>query len=274
MLALAACMPLAGHAAPLPALMLANRYRPGTRLADYWVSEKMDGVRAYWDGRQFWSRAGARILAPAWFTANWPREPLDGELWAGRGHFDKAAALVRPQPAPDAAWREVRFMVFDLPARTGSFTERLGVLNGVLSNVDSPWVRPVAQTRVDSHAALAVRLRAVVRDGGEGLILHRGNAPYAAGHSDDLLKLKPYEDADARVVALLPGRGKASGSVVALIAETPAGKRFQLADGLDDFTLQRPPPVGSWISYRLAGMQADGTPRAPSFLRERPDLNN
>ncbi len=272
LLALFAAAPLAAHAAGVPALMLANRYRAGIRLQDYWVSEKMDGIRGYWDGRQFWTRSGRRIPAPAWFTANWPAEPLDGELWAGRGHFDKAAALVRPQPAPDSAWREVRFMVFDLPSRRNSFTERLAVLNGILSNVDSPWVRPVAQSRVDSRAALTTWMRTVVRGGGEGLILHRGDAPYTTGHSDDLLKLKPFDDADARIVAHLPGRGKAAASVVALIAETTDGKRFQLSDGLDDAELQHPPPVGSWVSYRLDGMNADGTPRSPIFLRERPDL--
>jgi len=70
-----------------PALMLAKVYHPGVDLADYWVSEKYDGVRGYWDGQQLLTRGGERVQAPAWFTEGWPRSPLDGELWMGRGTF-------------------------------------------------------------------------------------------------------------------------------------------------------------------------------------------
>lgn len=99
-----------------PALMLAAVYRPGVPLADYWVSEKYDGVRGYWDGRQLLTRGGEVIAAPAWFTQGWPAEPMDGELWAGRGRFAQAASTVRRQVPDDEAWRAMRFMVFDLPA--------------------------------------------------------------------------------------------------------------------------------------------------------------
>src|SRR5437868_3803830 len=105
---------LARNAAP--PLMLAEVYRRGMPLADYWVSEKYDGVRAYWDGKQLWTRGGERIVAPAWFTAALPAVPMDGELWAGRGRFAHAVSTVRSQTPADPAWREMRFMVFDLPA--------------------------------------------------------------------------------------------------------------------------------------------------------------
>jgi DNA ligase-1 len=100
-----------------PPLMLAEVYRRGMPLDDHWVSEKYDGVRGYWDGKQLWTRGGERIIAPPWFTASLPAVPMDGELWAGRGRFAQAVSTVRSQTPNDAAWHELHFMVFDLPAQ-------------------------------------------------------------------------------------------------------------------------------------------------------------
>lgn len=244
---------LASAATPLlagvpPALMLANVYRPGLPLADYWVSEKMDGVRGYWDGRALWTRGGEKVHAPAWFTKDWPAVPLDGELWAGRGQFAKAASTVRQQVPNEEAWRGLRFMVFDLPGHGGPFNERLAVLNGLLSKLDSPYARPVAQSRVASHEALMKLLQSTVHAGGEGLMLHRGGSLYKAERNDDLLKLKLHEDADARVVGHLPGQGKYAGMLGALLVETPDGRRFRIGSGLSDAQRRHPPAVGTWIS--------------------------
>ena len=131
--------------ADAPALLLAGRYRPGIDLRDWWVSEKYDGVRAHWDGRQLRTRGGERIAAPAWFTAGWPALPMDGELWAGRGRFEHAqSAAAREQP-DDAQWRALRYMVFDLPAHPGSFDERLAALRAAVSALDLTWVQAVPQ---------------------------------------------------------------------------------------------------------------------------------
>ena len=255
-----------------PPLMLANRYRPGIALADYWVSEKMDGVRGYWDGRELWTRGGEKVNPPAWFTKGWPAVPLDGELWAGRGQFAKAISTVRQQVPDEQAWRVMRFMVFDLPAQAGTFTARLAILNGLLSTVDSPYARAVPQSRVASPEALTRLLRATVQGGGEGLMLHLGASLYKAERSDDLLKLKPYEDADARVVAWVDGQGKYTGQMGALLVEGADGKRFRVGSGFTDEQRRKPPAVGSWISYRYRGLHDSGIPRFATFLRERPDL--
>ena len=103
-------LPVAVAADVKPALMLANVYSPNIQLADYWVSEKYDGVRGFWDGQKLLTRGGPLINAPAWFTANWPKTPMDGELWAGRGQFQKAVSTVRQQTPDDAAWRGIKFM--------------------------------------------------------------------------------------------------------------------------------------------------------------------
>ncbi|QHJ01367.1 DNA ligase [Xylophilus rhododendri] len=256
-----------------PPLMLANVYRPGMGLADYWVSEKLDGNRGYWDGKKLWTRGGEEVFAPAWFIAGWPTVPMDGELWAGRGQFQKAVSITRQQAAGDEAWRGMRFMVFDLPAEPGIFTERLAVLNGLLSKLDSPWARPVAQSRVATHAALMEMLQTVVESGGEGLVLHRGSSVYAAGRSDDLVKVKPFEDADAKVVGYAPGRGKYAGLTGTLLVETREGQRLRIGSGLNDALRRQPPVIGHWISYRFRGHTDAGLPRFATFVRERPDLD-
>ncbi|WP_019652818.1 DNA ligase [Variovorax atrisoli] len=254
---------------PAPSLILAEIYRPGMSLADYWVSEKYDGVRAFWDGKQLWTRGGERIVAPAWFTAPLPKQPLDGELWAGRGRFEHAVSTARNQTPNDIAWHEMRYMVFDLPAQPGDFTTRLAALRKLLPITDAPWVVPVPQERATTHEAMQALLDKTVKMGGEGLMLHRGASGYRGERSNDLLKVKPYEDAEARVVEHVLGKGRHSTRLGALVVETPEGKRFRLGGGFTDAQRENPPPVGSWVTYRYNGTTAKGLPRFARFMRVR-----
>ncbi len=269
-------LPTALAADVKPPLMLANVYHPGVQLADYWVSEKYDGVRGFWDGQKLLTRGGQLINAPAWFTANWPATPMDGELWAGRGQFQKAVSTVRQQSPDDAAWRGMRFMVFDLPAEPGPFTERLSTLNSVVGKMAVPWVVAVAQSKVASHAALQHQLNQLTKAGAEGLMLHRGNSLYKGVRNDDLLKVKTHDDAEAKVVGHIPGKGKYAGQLGALLVEMPgvdgkAARRFKLGTGFTDAQRQSPPAVGSLVTYRFRGLNDSGIPRFASFMRLRED---
>ena len=262
-----------------PPLMLANVYHPGMALADYWVSEKYDGVRGYWDGAKLMTRGGEPIAAPAWFTAGWPAVPMDGELWAGRGQFSKAVSTVRQKNPDDAAWRKLRFTVFDLPAQGGTFTERISPLEKLVNQINQTWVKATAQLKVADHAALQRVLTKTVKSGGEGLMLHRGASLYKGLRSDDLLKVKTHEDAEARVVAHVPGKGKYAGELGALMVEMPAvngnpAQRFKLGTGFSDTDRQRPPAVGSLVTYRFRGLNDSGVPRFASFVRVREDALN
>lgn len=273
LLALWAAIAAGAGAADAPPLMLANVYRGQVALDDYWVSEKLDGVRGYWDGKSLLTRSGERIAAPAWFTRDWPQTPLDGELWSGRGQFANTVSIVRQQSPNDAQWKLVRFMVFDLPASGATFSERIAELDRVVERIGQPWVQAVAQSRVRSRGELASLLDRVVREGGEGLMLHRGASRYRADRSDDLLKLKPFDDAEARVVGHVPGQGKFAGMLGALLVEMPDGKRFRLGSGLSEAQRRDPPPLGSWVSYRHVGLHdGSGLPRFARFLRVREDM--
>ena len=272
LLAIAAFPALPALAADAPALLLAQVYRPGLPLQDYWVSEKYDGVRGFWDGRTLRTRGGETVRAPAWFTAGWPKVPMDGELWAGRGRFSHAQSTTRQQQPGDVAWRQIRFMVFDLPGDKGTFDQRLPALNALVESLGQPWVQAVPQRRVANDAALQALLHRTVRAGGEGLMLHRGASLYRAGRSDDLIKVKTHEDTEARVVAHLPGKGRHAGRLGALLVEMPSGQRFRLGAGFSDADRERPPPVGSWVTYRFRGTHNGGLPRFASFVRARADM--
>ncbi len=258
----------AEQAAP-PRVMLATRYAGGIDVAGYYVSEKLDGVRGRWDGHALWTRGGRRIPAPAWFTAGWPAVAMDGELWAGRGRFEEASGTVNAEAAGDDAWRRMRFMVFDLPGDPGPFEARVARMRALLGGGGIAWLRPIAQSRVRDAAELDARLAAVVAAGGEGLVLHRRDARYRAGRSDALLKYKPYDDAEARVVAHTAGRGRYRGMLGALVVERPDGLRFRIGSGFSDAQRRAPPPVGSLVTYRYNGLSAKGVPRFARFLHVR-----
>lgn len=254
-----------------PPLMLARDWAAHHSPAGWWVSEKYDGLRGYWDGRRLLTRGGTPVAAPPWFTAGWPDVPLDGELWAGRGRFEQAVGTVRDRHPDETAWRQIRYQVFDLPGHDGPFRERLAALQARVAALGQAWVQAVPQVQLPDAAALRRRLDDVLRAGGEGLVLHHGDAFYQPGRSDQLRKYKPWDDAEAEVVAHLPGRGRHAGRLGALRVRTPDGRQFDLGSGLSDVQRLSPPPVGSWITYRYRGTTARGLPRFASFLRLHAD---
>lgn len=254
----------------LPPVQLALDWAEhGARLdvRDFLVSEKYDGVRALWDGSVLRHRSGRVIGAPAAFTAALPPFALDGELWLGRGRFDALSALVRRRTADAAAWRGVRYQVFDQPLDAAPFAvrhERLGVR---LASIGPGPVALVEQRRIGDRRGLAAWLDRVTAAGGEGLVLHRADAPVRPGRSTDLLKLKRERDAEATVVGHVPGRGRLQGSVGALEVETEEGLRFRLGSGLDDALRADPPPIGSVVTYRYRDVTPNGTPRFATYWR-------
>lgn len=257
--------------AEAPALLLAKTYNNTVNLKDYWVSEKLDGVRAYWDGNQLISRQGNPFNPPAWFIADFPAYPLDGELWMGRNSFDLVSGIVRRLTPDDESWRNIEYRIFDLPLRDSdlTFDQRLARLRSLINQADLPHLQMVKQFKVADETALMKELDRVVELGGEGLMLHRGQSLYRAARSDDLLKLKTYEDAEAVVIAHLPGKGKYQGMMGALLVEIEGKRRFKIGTGFSDEDRADPPAIGALITYKYFGRTNSGLPRFASFLRVR-----
>lgn len=250
-------------------LLLAEVLRGDVDVTRYWVSEKLDGVRALWNGRALRFRSGRFVQAPTWFVAGLPPEPLDGELWIGRGTFEAVSGIVRRHTPRDEEWRRVRFMVFEQPDGVGTFSDRIEGLRAIVARAGVPWLQLVEQFRVADRAELQARLDGVVKAGGEGLMLHLADAPYLTGRSDVLLKLKPLLDAEATVIAHQPGRGRLAGMMGALLVETDRGVRFEIGTGFSDAERRHPPPVGSRVTFTYRNLTRGGVPRFASYLRPR-----
>lgn len=252
-----------------PPLLLAQPYTDDIDVRDYWVSEKLDGVRAYWDGRRLLSRRGNVFQVPAWFTEGFPPHPLDGELWLGRGAFEATVSAVRKQRPVAAEWRQLSYQVFELPGAAGDFSQRLARLERIVAAVNSPYLKLIPHQRLKDQAALQGKLDEVVAGGGEGLMLHRADSLYETGRGAALLKLKTYEDAEAVVIAHLPGKGRNLGRLGALLVEMPDGKQFKIGSGFSDQERENPPPLGALVTYKYYGLSRRGIPRFASFLRIR-----
>jgi DNA ligase-1 len=251
-------------------LILATEAPPDLDPQGWLISEKLDGARAWWDGSRLRFRSGLPIMAPAWFTDALPAQALDGELWLARGRFEELSGIVRRQQPVDADWRRVRLMVFELPGAAGTFAQRAARIQQLSAQrpASSPW-RAVEQFELPSAAVLKLRLQEVVNAGGEGLMLHRADALYETGRSPALLKLKPLQDADAVVVGHQAGQGRHAGRLGALRVRTQDGREFLLGTGFSDEQRERPPAVGTVVTFTYQGTTAQGVPRFASFLRVR-----
>lgn len=254
-----------------PAILLANVYHGQVDVTRYLISEKLDGVRAIWDGETLRFRSGKPIQAPAWFLAGLPKQALDGELWTGRGQFDRVSGIVRREVPDDTEWREVRYMIFELPGASGTFRQRAEQMRILARQANVPWLHEIRQFFVVDRGSLKKQLDEVVRGGGEGLMLHLADAPYESGRSDTLLKLKPWQDAEAVVIAHQPGKGRLAGMLGAMKVRTPDGREFWLGSGFTDAQRHSPPAIGTTVTYRFRDLTSKGLPRFASFLRVRVD---
>jgi len=249
------------------AVLLARHAPKGINPAGYSVSEKLDGVRALWDGTTLRFRSGRVIAAPTWFTAKLPATPLDGELWLGRGKFDTLSGAVRRTQAVDAEWQQLTYMLFELPNAEGTFTQRITLMQSLVQAAGWSQLQAVEQFTVANPVALQAKLKVVTTAGGEGLMLHLASAPVTSGRSDVLLKLKPMQDAEATVLSHIPGKGKFQGMMGALEVKTASGQQFKLGSGFSDTQRQHPPAIGSQVTYRYNEVMPSGKPRFASFLR-------
>lgn len=253
-----------------PALLLANVWTPAIDPTGWWVSEKYDGLRGFWDGKKLWTRNGNAIHAPDYFLAELPADvALDGELWIGRGKFEETLSVVLSQ-VPDDRWKGVRFMVFDAPQAKGTFEQRTQFVKTALPE-KNVHVRAVPQELCKSAAHLLAERDRVVALGGEGLMLRKPESEYEAGRSPTLLKVKPQDDAEATVIAHIPGKGKLAGMLGSIRVCTAEGREFSIGAGFTNAQRETPPPIGTVITYRYRGLTSTGLPRFPSFLRVRKD---
>ena len=267
LLSLLFCTAAIAQTAPL---QLAQTYQGDIDISEYLVSEKLDGIRARWTGTTLITRNGNPIHPPTWFTRNWPPEPMDGELWSKRRHFEDIASIVLSDH-PDERWQEIKMMVFDIPVKNLPFEGRVERMQKLITQTKNPSLKLIRQFRLDSLPALEDALDKFTQQGAEGLMLHHRQAYYQQGRNPGLLKAKRYQDDEAKVLAHLPGKGKFKGMMGSLLVETRQGRPFKIGSGFNLAQRQSPPPIGSWVTYKYYGLTKHGVPRFASFLHNRPE---
>jgi len=236
--------------------------------AGWWMSEKLDGIRAYWTGTQMFSRLGNVIHAPDWFLKDLPAHPLDGELFLARKSFHKTTAIVRRQDKGEQ-WKQIRFLVFDAPAHGGEFEARVKLLQSLPAH-DYATIHPHTLCNGIDH--LKQELARIEALGGEGLMLRQPLSKYVAGRSSTLLKVKSFKDDEALVLAHQPGTGRHKGRMGALLVRLADGTEFAIGTGFSDKQRESPPPIGSTVVFRYQELSDGGVPRFPSFHGVREDL--
>ncbi len=251
-----------------PSLLLLQTYHDDINVTGWVMSEKLDGVRAYWDGRLLRSRSGNIFAAPQSFVKDFPPFELDGELWSERGAFEKITSITR-QTTPHDEWRTLTYNIFELPNAEGNLTERLNKLQDYLARHPHTTLRIISQKAVASPEALHAFLKEIEDKNGEGVVVRDPTLPYQSGRSATALKVKSYQDAECVITGYTPGQGKYAGMTGALLCRTDDNISLRIGSGLNDAQREHPPKIGTLITYKYYGLTANGKPRFPVFMRTR-----
>ncbi|AJR05588.1 putative DNA ligase [Photobacterium gaetbulicola Gung47] len=240
------------------------------KLQSYLASEKLDGIRAVWTGKGLVTRQGNPIVAPSWFTETLPKDTwLEGELWIDRNQFQLLSSIVRDHHPNEKEWQRVKFMVFDSPSISAPFQDRVLILKTQIQTIDQPYIQLIPQHDIANITELEQLLETIRSQGGEGIMLHRKDNLYQPGRSQNLIKVKPYQDDEAIVIGYVPGKGKYHGIMGAVWVTTSDNRKFKIGSGFSDHDRQYPPPLGSIVQYRFNGYTDSGLPRFARFLRVR-----
>jgi DNA ligase-1 len=264
-----------------PPILLAADFldAPDLDPTGWWMSEKLDGVRAYWNGQAFISRQGNEYKAPAWFTQGFPSHPLDGELWLARKAFQRTVAIVRRQDA-GVEWSQLKYVTFDMPHLTTPFEDRMTALDQAhaqyisargrdVKNRAVAWWNVLPQQRCTGSADMHTFLRTTIALGGEGIMLREPGSMYVPSRSATLLKVKEFHDAEAVVTGHTKGKGQHKGKTGALVVKMPNGNEFSIGTGLSAKDRANPPAIGATVTYRFTELTDGGIPKCASFVAVR-----
>lgn len=251
-------------------LLLANPYEESIDPTGWWLSEKLDGVRAYWDPTQnlVLSRLGNAFPVPAWFIEALPKDvSLDGELFLERGEFSKTISIVK-SGVERKEWTKIEYRVFDVPSHADEpFEKRMDLLRKIIGKLDTSKAKIVfvEQTVCKSRDHLNSELARVLGLGGEGMMLRKAGSKYVGVRSSTLLKMKIFYDAEAIVTGYEDGKGRLKGLTGSLIVKMASGKTFKIGSGMSDQERAKPPKVGTIVSYAFQELTKDGVPRFPTY---------
>ena len=229
------------------------------------MSEKLDGIRVYWDGDQLLTRNGKIIHAPKWFTKDYPPFPIDGELWTKRADFENISSIVRHKIPNDMQWHKITYNIFEVPNVKGGLLQRLEKIKPYTSNI----IKLIPQITIKNKKHLQSYLKELEDNGAEGVVVRDPNVPYISKRTNKALKVKSFKDAECEVIGYTKGKGKFTGMIGAIKCKLQNDIMFKIGSGLKLKDRINPPNIGDIITFRYKEFTKYGKPKFSSFLRVR-----
>ena len=251
-------------------------------------------MRAIWDGKNLKSRNNLKFNQPSFWSADFPPFWLDGELYTKRGDFERISSIVA---STDERWKEIVYLIFDVPNAKGDLFERLAVLQDYLNKHQNlkNRIKIIEQIPIKSRAHAFSFLDEISNASGEGVVLRNPKANYENTRSKNILKLKKFYDAECEITAINEGKGKLKGRLGFVLCKDLKSKiSFKIGSGFsdderalcDDFGIKsteqnksqatKSAPkclkIGDIITYKYQNLTKNKKPRFPVFLRIRNEI--
>ncbi len=249
-------------------LQKAKLYEDNFDVTNWVMSEKLDGIRAYWDGKNLYTRKGNKIYAPSWFTKDFPPFKLDGELWSGQNEFESIQSTVLTQK-PNNNWQKITYNIFELPNANGNFFQRLEKLDKWLQKNPNLYLKIIPQIKIKNNSEVQIFLQKVLAKNGEGVMIKNPNLSYKQSLNNALLKLKTFQDKEGVVIGHNYNK---DGSFKSLIVQLSNKTTFNLGGGFSKNQRENPPKIGSVITFKYYGHTKNGKPKFASFRHIREDF--
>lgn len=232
---------------------------------NWYMSEKLDGVRAYWTGKELLTKTGNKIYAPNWFTKDFPPFELDGELWTKRNDFENIQNIVLDEN-PTIKWEGITYNIFEVPNTNGDFNKRLEKIKLWLDSNPNKYIKIIPQKICKNEIELDNFLKELLKQKAEGVIIKNPNLDYFVGRSDDILKVKNFYDDEGLVIGLNYSKDNKFKS---LKIKLNNGVVFNLGGGFSDIERKNPPKIGDIVTFKYYDLTKNNKPKFASYSRTR-----
>jgi len=246
-----------------PDLLLLKTYK-NQNTTNWVMSEKLDGIRAYWNGKQLLSRGGKVIHAPKWFVKDYPPFEIDGELWSKRGDFENISSIVRDK-IPSKEWIQIKHYIFEVPNAKGDLFQRLDKVKPY----ENKYIKILPQMKVKNKEHQNTFLKQIEEQNGEGIVVRDPRSLYINKRTSKALKVKSFKDTECKILGYTNGKGKYTGKVGAIICQLSKEIIFKIGSGLSNDFRNNPPKIGTNITFKYQNITKYGKPRFPVYLRIR-----
>lgn len=243
-------------------------YTEKSEVRNWVMSEKLDGIRAYWNTKELLTRKGNKIYAPKWFIKSLPNFELDGELWTKRDDFENIQSIVMDKK-PSKKWKEITYNIFEVPNQKGDFLSRLKVAKKYIEKENLKHLKIIKQIKIKDKTHLKKYKNEIISKKGEGVIVKNPFLEYFQGRSSNILKVKNFSDMEGEVIEI--NISQKTGVLKSLRVKLKNGIIFNLGGGFTKKQRKSPPKISSIVSFKYYGFTKYGKPKFASFLRVRED---